>query len=37
MMTKDSADEVIRKAHQEIKSGTKWSAVKATQEAESNQ
>ena len=31
---KDSADEVIRKAYPEIKSGTKWSAVKATQEAE---
>ena len=31
---KDSADEVIRKTYPEIKSGTKWSAIKATQEAE---
>ena len=28
MMMKDSADEIIRKAYPEIKSGTKWSAVK---------
>ena len=34
MMMKDSAVEIIRKAYPEIKSGTKWSAVKATQEAE---
>ena len=33
-MMMDLADEVIRKVHPEIKSGTKWSAVKATQEAE---
>ena len=31
---KDSADEIIRKAYPEIKSGTKWSAVKTAQEAE---
>ena len=31
---KDSADEIIRKAYPEIKLGTKWSAVKAAQEAE---
>ena len=36
MMMKDSADEIIRKAYPEIKSGTKWSAVKAAQEAEYN-
>ena len=34
MMMKDSADEIIRKAYPEIKSGTKWSAVKAAQQAE---
>ena len=34
MLMRDSADEIIRKAYPEIKSGTKWSAVKATQEAE---
>ena len=34
MMMKDSADEIIRKAYPEIKSGIKWSAVKAAQEAE---
>ena len=34
MMMKDSADEIIRKAYPEIKSGTKWSAVKAAQETE---
>ena len=28
IMMKDSADEIIRKAYPEIKSGTKWSAVK---------
>ena len=33
MMMKDSADEIIQKAYPEIKSGTKWSAVKAAQEA----
>ena len=33
MMMKDSADEIIRKAYPEIKSGTKWSAVKTAQEA----
>ena len=33
MMMKDSA-EIIRKAYPEIKSGTKWSAVKTAQEAE---
>ena len=33
MMMKDSADKVIRKAYPEIKSGTKWSVVKAGQEA----
>ena len=33
VMMKDSADEIIRKAYPEIKLGTKWSAVKATQEA----
>ena len=31
---KDLADEIIRKAYPEIKSGTKWSAVKTAQEAE---
>ena len=31
---KDSADEVIRKAYLEIKSGTKWAAVGAAHEAE---
>ena len=34
MMMKDSADEIIWNAYPEIKSGMKWSAVKATQEAE---
>ena len=34
LMMKDSDNEIIRKAYPEIKSGTKWSAVKATQEAE---
>ena len=34
MMMKDSAFEIIRKAFSEIKSGTKWSAVKTVQEAE---
>ena len=34
MMMKDSADEIIRKVYPEIKSGMKWSAVKAAQEAE---
>ena len=34
MMMKDSADEIIRKAYLEIKSGTKWLAVKAAQEVE---
>ena len=34
MMMKDLANEVIRKAYPEIKSGTKWLAVKAAQEAE---
>ena len=34
MMMKDSADEIIRKAYPEIKSGTKWSAVKTAKEAE---
>ena len=34
MMMKDSADEIIRKAYPEIKSGTKLSAVKSAQEAE---
>ena len=34
MMMKNSADGIIRKAYPEIKSGTKWSAVKAAQEAE---
>ena len=34
MMMKDSGDVDIRKAYQEIKSGTQWSAVKAAQEAE---
>ena len=29
MMMKDSADEIIRKAYAEIKSGTKWLAVNA--------
>ena len=31
---KDSADEIIQKAYPEIKLGTKWSAIKAAQEAE---
>ena len=31
---KNSADKIIRKAYPEIKSGTKWSGVKAAQEAE---
>ena len=31
---KDSADEIIRKVYPEIKSGMKWSAIKAAQEAE---
>ena len=30
---KDSVDEVIRKAYPEIKSGAKWTAVMAAQEA----
>ena len=30
----DSADEIIRKVYPVIKSGTKWSAIKAAQEAE---
>ena len=34
MMMKDSADKIIRKAYPEIKSGTKWSAVRTAQEAE---
>ena len=34
MMMKDSTDELIQKAYPEIKSGTKWSVVKATQEME---
>ena len=34
MMMKDSADEIIRKAYPEIKSGTKWSAVKTARVAE---
>ena len=34
MTMKDSPAEIIRKAYPEIKSGTKWSAVKAAQEAE---
>ena len=34
MMMKDSADEIIRKAYPETKSGTKWSAIKTAQEAE---
>ena len=34
---KDSADEIIRKAYPEIKSCTKWSAVKAAQEVECSQ
>ena len=29
MMMKDSADKIIRKAYPEIKSGMKWSAIKA--------
>ena len=33
MMMKDSADEIIQKAYPEIKSGLKWSAIKAAQEA----
>ena len=36
MMMKDSAYEVIQKANPEIKSGTKWLAVKAAQGAEGN-
>ena len=35
-MMKDSADKIIQKAYPEIKSGTKWSAVKSAQEAECN-
>ena len=34
MMMKDSADEIIRKAYPQIKSGSKWSAVKTAREAE---
>ena len=34
MTMKDSADEIIRKAYPEIKSVTKWSAVKTAQEVE---
>ena len=34
VMMKASADEVIRKMYPEIKSGTKWLAIKTTQEAE---
>ena len=34
MMMKDSADKIIRKAYPEIKSCTKWSAVKTAQEVE---
>ena len=34
MMMKDLADEIIRKAYPEIKSGMKWLAIKAAQEAE---
>ena len=34
MMMKDSANEIIQKAYPDIKSGTKWSAIKATQEVE---
>ena len=34
LMMKDSTDEIIRNAYLEIKSGTKWSAVKTAQEAE---
>ena len=34
MLMKDSADEIIWKAYPEIKSGMKWSAVKAAQEVE---
>ena len=34
MMMEDTADEIIQKAYPEIKSGTKWSAVKVIQEAE---
>ena len=37
MMMKDSANEIIRKAYPEIKSGTEWSAVKGAQEAECSQ
>ena len=37
MMMKDSADKVIWKAYPEIKSGMKWSAVKAAQEVECSQ
>ena len=33
-MMKVSAEEVIQKAYPEIKSGTKWSTIKATQEVE---
>ena len=36
IMMKDSANEIIQKTYPEIKSGMKWSAVKAAQEAESN-
>ena len=31
MMMKNSVDEIIRKAYPDIKSGTKWSVVKAYQ------
>ena len=34
MMMKGSADEILWKANPEIKSGMKWSAIKAAQEAE---
>ena len=34
MMMKDSIDEIIRKTYPEVKSGTKWPAVKAAQEVE---
>ena len=34
MMMKDSTDEIIWKVYPEIKSGSKWSAVKAAHEAE---
>ena len=33
MMMKDTADKIIWKAYPEIKSGIKWSAVKAAQKA----